>query len=122
MSKAPFKGRWMPVPTAALFELAAEAGPHTVLVWLSMLNDATRNENWQTTRNIESIMQDTKLSKPTVIKAQAALEAAGYIARVAGGGATRKKITFAVTAIAAYGGNAPLQDEKNSKQVENWTL
>lgn len=122
MSKAPFKGRWMPVPAAALFELAADAGPHTVLVWLSMLNDATRNENWQTTRTIDAIMQETHLSKPTVLKAQSALADAGYIARVAGGGSTRKKITFAVTGIAAYGGNAPLQDQKNSKPVEDWTL
>lgn len=122
MAHAPLSGRWMPVPAKQVFDLAAKTSPHTVLVWLSMLNDATQNDTWLTTRNIESIMSETGLTKPTVIKAQADLVEAGLIEKVSGGGQTRRKITFAVTPIASFRGEPAISDKKGSKPVGAWTL
>ena len=122
MPQAPFTGRWMPVPVQ-VFELARTASPFTVLVWLSMLNDATRNETWRTSRSVETVMAETGLSRNTVLKAYAFLTEAGFITPVTGGCGTRRTITFALTPIACFNAKptAP-PDKKESKPVGEWEL
>ena len=120
MAHAPFTSRWTPVPVQ-VFELARSASPFTALVWISMLNDATRNETWQTTRRIEAVMAETGLSRNTVLKAYAELIRAGFITPVSGGGGTRRTITFALTPIANFNGKpTELPDSKPSKPIGNW--
>lgn len=121
MSNAPYTGRWFPVPEI-VFAIAAKTSAHTVLVWMSMLNDAMKNGGWITTRKIEAIMAETSLTKPTVVKAQAALIQEGLIQKISGGGETRRKITFTLTPIAAFAGKPVLSDKKDSKPVEEWEL
>ena len=123
MPQAPFTGRWMPVPVRQVFDLARAAQPSAVLVWFSMLADAIRNKNWQTSRTHATIAQETGLSQSSVLRAQASLTEAGYITPLAGGGTSRTTTTYSVTPVANFNGkptNPP--DQKDSKPTGNWEL
>lgn len=122
MANAPFTGRWSPVPVQAAFDLAKSKGHAAVLVWLSMLSDAIQNKNWQTSRTVGEIVADTGVTRNTVTRVQVALVDAGYATVLSGGGKTRRKKTFLMTAIASYAGKptALPEDSKNTKPIGNW--
>ena len=124
MSQAPITGRWTPVPDQALLDLQKGRNYAAVIVWINLLRDATRHQTWHTSRPVSVVMAETGLSKPTVLKAQNDLVAAGLATVVSGGGSTRKQITFALTPIASYAGKptAYPENSKESKPIGDWKL
>ena len=123
MSHAPITGRWTPVPDQALLALQRAKNYAAVIVWINMLGDAVRRQSWITSRPVSAIVEETRLSKTTVRKAQCDLVAAGLATVVSGGGNTRRKTTFALTPISSYSGKAQPPDAKEPKPTKgDWTL
>ncbi len=88
-----------------------------VIVWRSILRDATRKPVWKTSRSLSAIRAETCLSATTIILAHRQLLQAGYIKRVSGGGTSRKPTTFIIPLAKKY-------REKVSRMQEtgDWTL
>ena len=120
MANAPFTGRWSPVPVQAAFDLARSKGSAAVLVWMSMLNDAIKNKNWQTSRTVAEIAADTGLTRNTITKMQVDVVESGYAIVISGGGKTRRKKTFSMTPIANYGGKPASPDQKPERERGDW--
>ena len=70
-----------------------------LVVWRSMLREARRNQSWQICHAVTSIIKETCLSKPTILKAQKDLVSLGYATILSGGGGSRQTITFGLTPI-----------------------
>jgi hypothetical protein len=88
-----------------------------IIVWNSILRDATRKPVWKTSRSLSAIRAETSLSKPTIMRAHRQLLQAGYIKRVSGGGTSGKPTTFIIPLAKKY-------REKVSRMQEtgDWTL
>jgi hypothetical protein len=91
---------------------------HTaVIVWRSILRDALRKPVWKTSRTLSAIIAETRLSKPTIIRAQGQLLQAGCMTRVSGGGTSRKTATFIMVMPKNYG-----KSENQTQETGDWTL
>lgn len=115
MKPDPFQGRWTPGPDAAEIALLQKKQYAAVIVWRAMLRDALRRPDWTTKQSLAHIQNETMLSRPTIIKAQAQLLAAGYIQRLDGGGASRRAPTYRMRKPKNFG-------EKVQLSTENWSL
>jgi hypothetical protein len=89
-----FQGRWTPGPDAAEIALLSKKQYTAVIVWRAMLRDAIHQPDRNTSLSLSAIGAETRLSKPTIIRAQGQLLQAGYITRETGGGTSRKPTTF----------------------------
>jgi hypothetical protein len=103
MAQPLFQGRWTPGPDAAEIALLSKRQHAAVIVWRAMLRDALRKPDFKTSRSIAAIGAETRLSKPTIIRAQRQLLQAGYITRASGGGTSRKTVTFIMAMPKNYG-------------------
>jgi len=99
MPHDPFNSRWMPLPIQARLDLLRAKRYAALIVWETLLCDALRNGTWRTSLSASAVQRETRLSHPTIRKAQKDLLDAGYIRIISGGGGTRKKITFGLTPI-----------------------
>jgi hypothetical protein len=123
MPHDPFNSRWMPLPIQARLDLLRAKRYAALIVWETLLCDALRNGTWQTSLPASAVQRETRLSHPTIRKAQKDLLDAGYIRIIAGGGTTRKKITFGLTPIENFGGRpAAPPDAKDAKPTGDWKL
>ncbi len=111
------EGHWTFALDAAEIALLSKRQHAAVIVWIAMLRDALRKPDWKTSHTLSAISAETRLSKPTIIRAQGQLLQAGYITRESGGGNSRKKATFIMAMPKNYG-------EKVSQMQETgeWTL
>ena len=70
-----------------------------LVVWRSMLHEAKRTQTWKSAHTLDSIQNETRLSRNTVLKAQKVLVSLGYATILSGGRGSRQTITFGLTPI-----------------------
>ncbi len=122
MPIAPITERWIPVPIQRALTLGNRTDGNTVLLWLSMMNDAKKNENGHTQRALSEIEKEIHLSPKTIRKCTKNLIAAKLIEPVVDRKKPSREKKFAVTPLAAFQKTNPPPPEKKSKPIGDWEL
>ena len=112
-----FPGRWTPGSDAPEIALLSKRQYAAIIVWRAMLRDALRKPDFKTSRSIAAIGAETRLSKPTIIRAQRQLLQAGYMTRVSVGGNSRKPAIFIMVMPKNYG-----KIVSQIQETGEWTL